>query len=272
MKGDEIMQKGMTSRRNQIQDLLCPFIYVKITQGANGNYSHKGTMACDIGYKFDKNEAYYAPCDIKCVWIYPSSGQSMWQSLEKVRFANGIIDYFTFVIAHDNSFNAKVNQIVRQGEKLGNKGNKGNATGYHCHIEGARGKYTVENWKKNQYGIYMLPNEIDFDALFFMDQTEIQDTNESKNANWIYLKDVTVSETTQSKKLYLPETVSKWRVYPTNVPPVVGNEKGYLNPAKFHGLEYDIIAYPQKDVVTIETRDFGIVNIFVASTTGAVIK
>ena len=88
------MQKGMTSRRNQIQDLLCPFLYVKITQGANGNYSHKGTMACDIGYKFDKNEAYYAPCDIKCVWIYPSSGQSMWQSLEKVRFANGIIDYF----------------------------------------------------------------------------------------------------------------------------------------------------------------------------------
>lgn len=265
------MQKGMTSKRNDIQDLLCPFLYVKITQGANGSYSHRGTMACDIGYKNDIHEPYYAPCDCKCVWTYPSSGQSMWQSKEKVRFANGMIDYYTFVIAHDNSFNAYVGQSVVQGEKLGNKGNLGNATGYHCHIEGARGRYTKENWNKNQYGIYCLPNEIDFDATFFMDQTEIQETSESKNAKWVYLNEVPIQDHKQPK-LYLPESVSRWRVYPTNVSPVVGNEIGYLNPSKFHGLEYDIINYPQENVAKIETRDFGVVHIFIAPSTGAIVK
>lgn len=74
------------------------------------------------------------------------------------------------------------------------------------------------------------------------------------------------------KKLYLPANASSWRVYPTNKKPVVGNECGYLYPSKFGGLTYDVLATPQKDVVTIQTRDYGRVNIYVGAGTGATIK
>lgn len=70
----------------------------------------------------------------------------------------------------------------------------------------------------------------------------------------------------------LPANVTSWRVYPTNVAPVVGNECGKLAPSKYGGLTYDIIGRPQADVVTISTRDFGTVNIYVGAGTGAIIK
>lgn len=79
---------------------------------------------------------------------------------------------------------------------------------------------------------------------------------------------------TSSKKktVTLPASASSWRVYPTNKAPVIGNECGYLYPSKFGGLTYDILATPQTDVVTIKTRDYGKVNIYVAKSTGAIIK
>ena len=76
----------------------------------------------------------------------------------------------------------------------------------------------------------------------------------------------------KKKTVTLPASASSWRVYPTNKAPVVGNECGYLYPSKFGGLTYDILATPQTDVVTIQTRDYGKVNIYVAKSTGAIIK
>lgn len=76
----------------------------------------------------------------------------------------------------------------------------------------------------------------------------------------------------KKKTVTLPASASRWRVYPTNKAPVVGNECGYLYPSKFGGLTYDILATPQTDVVTIKTRDYGKVNIYVAKSTGAIIK
>ena len=87
-----------------------------------------------------------------------------------------------------------------------------------------------------------------------------------------YGKSSSTSNNNQVKTLYLPATADKWRIYPLDKAPVVGNEKGFLFPSKFGGLTYDIIATPMKDVVTIQTRDYGKVNIYVASNTGAVIK
>ena len=72
--------------------------------------------------------------------------------------------------------------------------------------------------------------------------------------------------------LHLPGTVSKWRVYRENGPYTVGNEVGYLNPAKFGGLTYEIKGDRMNDVVVIDTRDFGRVGIYVAPSTGATIK
>ena len=166
------MLKGQKSVRNGIEDFLCPFTDMYITQGSNGVRSHRGTMANDIrgavsGIKYP----YYAPCKLRCVKIYPNSGQSMWQSVNKVRFANGRIDYATIMIAHDNTQNCKVGQVVEQGSQLGNMGDKGNATGVHCHIEISQSNDTA--WKMNKYGIYCFNNEYDTDSCYFVDNTNI---------------------------------------------------------------------------------------------------
>lgn len=80
------------------------------------------------------------------------------------------------------------------------------------------------------------------------------------------------TSSSKKKTVTLPASASSWRVYPTNKAPVIGNECGYLYPSKFGGLTYDILATPQTDVVTIQTRDYGKVNIYVAKSTGAIIK
>lgn len=71
------------------------------------------------------------------------------------------------------------------------------------------------------------------------------------------------------KTVSLPASATSWRVYPLDKAPVVGNEVGRLNPSLFGGLTYDILGEPQANVVTIQTRDFGKVNIYVGADTGA---
>lgn len=188
------MQKGQTSRRGGIQDFLCPFTDMYITQGSNMG-THRGTMANDVrGAYAGVKYPYYAPCDCKLIWRDVSNGQGMWQSLEKVRFANGNIDYATFVTAHDGTFDAQVGQVVRQGEQLGNMGSKAGggaiSTGVHCHIEIAQHKYDISNWKKNGYGIYCFPNETDTDDCYFMDNTNII---YGMGGNWKYLSQIPVN-------------------------------------------------------------------------------
>ena len=82
----------------------------------------------------------------------------------------------------------------------------------------------------------------------------------------------TSKPSSKKKTVTLPASAKSWRVYPTNKSPVIGNECGYLYPSKFGGLTYDILATPQTDVVTIKTRDYGRVNVYVAKSTGAIIK
>lgn len=184
------MIKGQKSIRGGIEDFLCPFTDMFITQGANGGYSHKGTMANDVrgitpGIKY----AYYSPCTMKCLHIYSASGQSMWQSVNKVRFSNGNISFATVMIAHDDTQDCYVGQIVEQGNQLGNMGVKGYATGVHAHIEIEQGSDT--SWNKNAYGNYCFNNEVDTDDCYFMDGTNILNC---QSANWKYLKDVPVVE------------------------------------------------------------------------------
>ena len=151
------MYKGQKSVRGGIEDFLCPFTDMYITQGSNGSFSHRGIMANDVrGRVAGIRYSYYSPCTCKCIKTYPESGQVMWQSLNKVRFANGRIDYATFMTAHDNTMDAKPGQIVNQGDQLGNMGNKGDTTGIHCHIQISQSKDTT--WYKNVYGNYKFNN------------------------------------------------------------------------------------------------------------------
>lgn len=68
----------------------------------------------------------------------------IFQSKNKVRIANGKIDYVTLMLCHDNDVsNLKVGQEIKQGEVFYQQGTYGNVTGKHLHIEAAIGKYTT---------------------------------------------------------------------------------------------------------------------------------
>lgn len=190
------MIKGQKSIINGIENFLCPFTDMYITQGSNGGYSHKGIMANDVrGTKPGVRYPYYAPCTCKCIRTYSQSGQGMWQSVNKVRFANGRIDYATFITVHDDSMDAKVGMIIPQGNQLGNMGTKGNATGVHCHIEISQSKDT--SWTKNQYGIYHFNNEYDLDDCYFVDNTNILN---GMGGNWKTTDKVPVNPKPTSSK------------------------------------------------------------------------
>ena len=61
------MLKNQKSKTNGIENFLCPFTDMYITQGA-GEGTHKGTMAVDVrGNNSGKKYAYYAPCSLKCI-------------------------------------------------------------------------------------------------------------------------------------------------------------------------------------------------------------
>lgn len=259
------MIKGQKSVRGGVEDFLCPFTDMYITQGSNSSFSHKGIMANDVrGVQAGVRYSYYAPCTCKCLKTYSSSGQVMWQSVNKVRFANGRIDYATFMTAHDDTMDAKVGMIVPQGNQLGNMGTKGNATGVHCHIEISQSADT--SWTKNQYGNYHFNNEYDLDDCYFVDNTNIL---YRMGGNWKTTDKVPVSQPTANGKNYvnLKPTVDTWRIYDINVSPKKGNEKGFLKPKKYGGLTYYIYAYHDSGTTAeIQTSSFGRGKIWIKDT------
>ena len=185
------MKKGQISKRGGIQDILCPFTDMVITQGsgyADGNFSHQGTRAVDIrGKNLGVKDAYYAPFDCKAVFVDKGYGETVWQSLEKVRFTDGGVDYCTFLTVHDDTHNFGIGYVAKQGEQIGNMGVAGYATGVHCHIEFAKG---LQGLVKNKYNIWGLSNAVEIEDACFMDNTNII----VGVANWKYLKDVKVEE------------------------------------------------------------------------------
>ena len=238
------MYKGQKSVRGDIEDFLCPFTDMYITQGSNSSYSHKGIMANDVrGLEAGVRYPYYSPCTCKCIKVYPESGQSMWQSINKVRFANGRIDYATFMIAHDDSQDCYVGQVVPQGNQLGNMGTKGNATGVHCHIQTEQGNDI--SWYKNVYGNYQFNNEVDLDDMYFVDNTNII---EGMGGSWKHTTDVPV---VTDRFINIPEWIEERNVYDSNK-----NQFSTIKPKKFGGLSYKIYSI-DNEFAEIETIDFG---------------
>lgn len=76
----------------------------------------------------------------------------------------------------------------------------------------------------------------------------------------------------KKKSIYLPKSAKTWRVYKTSGPYTTGKEVGFLAPAQYVGLDYEIIRTLATDVYQIKTSAFGNVAIYAAKSTGATIK
>lgn len=184
------MKKGQTSKRGGYEDILFPMEICNITQGDNTG-THKGTYATDLAGKDTGRDLFYAPFSVVCKAVDAANGNAVWwESQNKVRFADGTIDYATIMIVHDNSLGGiYVGAKYKQGIQIAQEGTAGKATGNHLHFEIAKGKYD-HMYDLNKYGVYHLPNNMPIENACFMDNTTIK----QGIAKWKYLKDVKVSE------------------------------------------------------------------------------
>lgn len=151
---------------------MCPMTEFKITQVENVG-THLGTKAVDFasgtaGYR----APYYAPATVKCIKTIPSYGEATWQTVNKVHCPNGYFGIVTFETVHDNTFNAYVGMVIKQGQQLGNMGDAGRASGVHLHIEFTQS--ANGNMAYNSYGIYTFTaTESYVDDTFYVNDTKI---------------------------------------------------------------------------------------------------
>lgn len=139
-----------------------------ITQGMNGNSSHRGDYAIDIAcLKYLKS-----PFTGVIKRIYPNCNGVWLESKEKVEFADGTIDYMTVMTLHDNNIsNLKVGQVIKQGMIYYQPGKKGKVTGSHIHIAVSKGKFKNNGWYKNKYGSWCIYNQYDITKALYIDKS-----------------------------------------------------------------------------------------------------
>lgn len=104
-----------------------PMKNLKISQGCNGQFSHQGVYALDLCGKDAGSEPTYAPCKMHLVATdsYQNGNAVFMQSDNKVMFADGTVDYATFMFIHDN-YIADIVQVknFNQWQEFGDEGKK----------------------------------------------------------------------------------------------------------------------------------------------------
>lgn len=152
-----------------------PMEYLNISQGMSGKLSHQGSKAIDLTGKDRGIDRIFAPFTGVIKRIYSSNNAIWLESLEKVEYADGTLDYMTVLFMHDNSVsNLKVGQVIKQGEYFYDEGIKGLATGNHVHLETARGKFTGNGWHQNSQKIWLINNAVEpYKALYLDTSTKV---------------------------------------------------------------------------------------------------
>ena len=157
---------------------------LNISQKANSNFSHKGDKAIDISGKDTGIESLKAPFTGIIKRIYYNTNTVWLESIEKVKYADGTIDYMTIMTMHDNDIsNLKVGDIIKQGSNYYEEGKKGYTTGNHIHLAVGKGKFTDNGWRLNDSGSWIINNQYDvYKALYLFDNIKILN---SGGYNWI---------------------------------------------------------------------------------------
>lgn len=174
---------------------------LNISQKANGEFSHKGDKAIDISGKDTGIDSLKAPFTGVIKRIYEKTNTVWLESVDKVRYADGTIDFMTVMTMHDNDIsNLKVGDIIKQGNTYYDEGRKGYTTGNHIHLAIGKGKFTGNGWFENSNGNWVINNQYDVHkALYLLDSVKVLN---SGGYNWIKTNTLVENEVIQNKKTY----------------------------------------------------------------------
>lgn len=138
---------------------IYPLKNMRITQGY-GEGTHVDSYAIDDAGENTESEEIYAPFSGTIKKIYTQDANEVWlESDNPVEYPDGTIDYMTILLAHTNDISKLyVGKKIKQKEAFYKEGTSGNATGNHCHIECAKGKYQSPGWFANAKGYYVIIN------------------------------------------------------------------------------------------------------------------
>lgn len=111
-----------------------PAPVMRLTQLAYESYSHGSSNVIDIA----PGGRVFAPFTGKIVYKNANWGYVMFQSLDKVQYADGTVDYLTIGLMHDSDISdLYVGQIIQQGQAFYDAGGmgSGNPNAYAKHVE-----------------------------------------------------------------------------------------------------------------------------------------
>lgn len=179
-----------------------PGSVLQVNQGAYAEfnaYSHWNQNAFDLG----GNTNYTAPFTGKIVDTEPYFHGVLLQSMDKVYYADGTLDYCSVIFMHDNDIsNLYKGKVINQGEtfyQAGNYDSIGNTTGVHLHIAVCRGKVD-----KFFYGGNVYPNN----ALSLKKDITIVQTG---GYNW--KKDIRGSSVIYDNNVKMMQTIANGRYF-----------------------------------------------------------
>ena len=151
---------------------MYPSPYIRITQ-KHGIGTHVDSYAFDEAGSDGGIDYLISPFTGVIRKIYPQDANEVWlESIAPVLYPDGTQDYMTIMFTHDNDVsNLKVGQVIPQGQRFYEEGTKGMASGNHCHIECARGKFTGTGWHQNSAGYWSINNGKKADECLWIDDS-----------------------------------------------------------------------------------------------------
>jgi len=169
--------------------------YLNVTQKGNSEFSHKGDKAIDIAGKDVGIDSLKAPFTGVIKRIYTPQNVVWLESVDKVKYADGTIDYMTIMTMHDNDIsNLKVGDTIKQGVSYYQEGRKGYTTGNHIHLAVGKGKFSGSGWYENEYGYWPINNQYDvYKALYLLDTINIINDG---GYNWVKTNTLTENDNT----------------------------------------------------------------------------
>lgn len=174
---------------------------LNVSQKANSEFSHKGDKALDISGSDSGIESLKAPFTGIIKRIYFNTNTVWLESVDKVKYADGTIDYMTVMTMHDNDVsNLEVGDVIKQGSIYYEEGRKGYTTGNHIHLAVGKGKFTGNGWSLNSSGSWVINNQYDVHkALYLFDSVKVLNNG---GYNWVKTDTLVENEVLQFKNTY----------------------------------------------------------------------